>query len=106
MNVNRKRSQTEKKENAHHAAGVADPSQLWRDVLPYTNAALSNALTSSQLHKKQWNSHNHQKKNIQQHEGAWKEQRRRYILKANPKSPVVPEGKKTLHLHMLQANTV
>lgn len=77
MNVNRKRSQTEKerkkKENAHHAAGVADPSQLWRDVLPYTDAALSNALASSQLHKKQWNSHNHQKKNIQQHEGAWKE---------------------------------
>lgn len=61
--------------NSHHAAGVTDPCQLWGDVLPHTDAALTNALAGCQLHEKKWNSHNHQKKNIQQHEGPWKEGR-------------------------------
>lgn len=57
----------------HDAAGVADPRQVWGDVLPNADAALADALSGCQLHKEQRNADNQQKKNIQQHEGPWRE---------------------------------
>lgn len=71
LNATTKRSNL-KSEHAHHAAGEANPDQLWGDVLPNPNAALSNTLSRCQLHEKQRNSNKQQKKHIQKHEGSWK----------------------------------
>lgn len=52
----------------YHTAGKADTSEAWRDVLPDTDAALTNILTRSQLHEKQRNSNQQQQHHIQQQE--------------------------------------
>lgn len=67
--VTPKNAPPETHQNPHDAAGVADPCQVWGDVLPNANAALADALSGRQLHEKQGNSDNQQKKNIEQHEG-------------------------------------
>lgn len=66
---------SENHQNPHDAAGVADPCQVRGDVLPNADAALADALSSCQLHEKQRNADDHQKKNIQQHKGPWRKRR-------------------------------
>lgn len=68
----------------HDAAGVADPRQVRGDVLPNADAALADALSGCQLHKEQRNADNHQKENIQQHEGPWRKRRNSSTHEAHP----------------------
>lgn len=76
---------------SHHTAGVADPRQLGRDVLPHPDAALPDGLTSRQLQEEQGNAHQDHEQHVQEEKGpCGKEKKIEVFTRAKNKTGLVP----------------
>lgn len=53
----------------YQATGVANPSEFWGDVLPYANAALSDALAGCELQEEQRNPDHHHQQDVEKQKG-------------------------------------